>query len=161
MRKYDIAGGYQKFLHDIDVIACGLINMHHSRVFMEFLRDLKAINPKDIFNNYPKVRKLVQDYNKAGENAKMSEIVTGFYTYVISSMPEYDEKCIDNISTFLTDIPVDTAAIFVTSIDKIKRKTPEYMYFAKLHKTLFQSSKKYRTEFYEKLAVVANGDNAR
>lgn len=158
MKKYDLAGGYEKNLADIDVIACGLINMHHTRNFMEFLRDLKTINPKTIFYDYSKVRKIIQDYMKAGENAKMSDIITAFQTYITSAMPKYEKENIDNMTTFLTDIPIDTAAIFVTSIDKMPRRTPEYIYFARLHKVLFESSEKYRNEFYEKLAMVANDD---
>jgi hypothetical protein len=154
LKKYDLDGGWQKHKDEVEVISSGLINVSHTRLFLEFATNQKEVTPKDIFNNYPKVRKTIQEFVKKNQNTKLAETVKGFFTFVTNSKPEYKKAELENIIDFLTDIPVDTAAVFITDIDNLGRGSAEYQYMTHLHVAAMKYDK-YRKEFYEKLANVS------
>ena len=94
---------------------------------------------------------------KESNNAKLGSIMQSFLTYLLSSRPVIKEKERTNIIQFLTDIPIDTAAIFVTEIDGKERGSQEFLYASKLHVEM-SKDKKYKEEFYERM--VAAGKKA-
>jgi hypothetical protein len=155
LKKYELEGGWQTSVEEIEHICAGLINVSHTRLFIEFARNMKDVTPRDIFERYPKVRPIVLDFVKSNNNAKLSEIIKGFFTFMMNSKPTYGKKELGHIVNFLTDIPVDTAAVFITDIDSLERNTDEYKYLTKLHATAIGDAK-YRKEFYEKLATVSD-----
>lgn len=162
--KFELNGGIENHYEDIDFLTSGLLNVNKSRLFMEFIRDKKDINPKDIFYNYKKVRKHILKFKKDNNNSKMSELMTGFCAYLTSQQPKYSltEKGIGselkNIALFLSDVPIDTAAVFVVNIDSFSRKSSEFKYITQIHSKLMKFSSIYKTKFYE--AIVECGENS-
>jgi len=164
--KFDFNGGVKKHLEHIEYLASGLLNINKTRMFMEFLRDKKDIKPKDIFQHYNKVRKIIQKLVKDGDNAKLGEIMVGFCAYLTSSQPKYksmDSKDatpspeLNNIAQFLVDVPIDTAAIFVMNIDAFDRTGPEFKYISRIHAKLMKKNDGYRTKFYEAIVECGEG----
>ena len=157
---FESNGGVKNHLREIDSLSSGLINTSMTRKFLEFLRDRKDINPKDIFYSYrSKVRPQVIEYQKTNNNAKLGEVMIGFIMFLSSSRPEYDERKgkvnysrsqIDNIISFLTDVPIDTAALFMTTVDNFPKQSTEFKYLTQMYLTLIKD-KKYKTLFYDEL----------
>ena len=152
---YDYSeGGVMGNLLDIDYEISGLINVNQSRMFIEYIRDKKDISPKDIFNNYSKVEKDIKKYVKDGENAKLGKIMASFVNYITTSRPEFTEKELKNVALFLTHIPSDISATFITKIDTFSRQSEEFKYATKLHVSLTSQSEEYRTKFYDEMVSV-------
>lgn len=150
--------GIQNNYDKIESLCSGLLNVSKTRIFMEFLKGMKTITPMDIFYKYNIVKPEVLKLVKSGDNAKLGEVITSFLTFLLTSKPTYknksnkiDMRIIDNVSNFLTDIPVDTAAIFVTGIGKTDKNSPEREYMTDLHVDLQMNSQNYKENFYEKL----------
>ncbi len=129
------------------------MNTHKTRRFLEFIKEGKDINPKDIFHNYEKVRPMIKKYVSEKDNATLGDIMTGFVTFLSTSKPEYWEKEKKNVANFLVDMPIDTSAIFVTSIDSFERASAEFKYVTKLHVELTKLPH-YKQLFYEKVVAV-------
>jgi len=125
-----------------------------AQLFIEFARDQKDINPRDIVSNYQqvqdKVRGLVEDRNMS----KLGELVMSFSVYLSTSMPKYTHAELKNIMNFLLDLPVDTAAYFVAQIDSLERNSEAYKYITKIHVTLMELYPEYKAQFYEPLVGV-------
>lgn len=146
--KYDLSGELAESFDNIELLASGLLNVNKARLFMEFARDKKDINPKDIFYKYETVRKRIQDFVKKGDNASLGNVMTSFVTYLTSSKPDFAEKEKVNVAKFLSDCPVDTSAIFVTTIDTFDRSSDEFQYVTNLHVEMMHIPD-YKTKFYE------------
>jgi len=163
--KFELNGGIQKHYQDIEHLLSGLLNVNKTRLFMGFMRDKKDINPKDIFFNYDKIQNTVLKFVKDNDNAKLGEMMVGFCAYITSSMPKYQHKVgskslgteLKNISNFLSDVPIDTAAIFVTNIDSFDRQSAEFKYVTTIHNILVKSSPEYKVKFYE--SIMDCGEN--
>ena len=78
-------------------------------------------------------------------------MLIAFSTYMSTSMPEFGDKELHNIMTFLTDIPADTAALFVAHIDSIDRESKSFIYMSRIHVNLFKKYPKYKEKFYDQL----------
>jgi len=154
MKKFDLAGGYDKHYDKIDHIASGLLNVAMAKMFIDFIKEGKDINPKDIVFDYPKTRVRIKQMLQENDNASLGNIMTSFLTYLTTSKPKCTDKERKNLVDFFTDLPLDTAAIYVTSIDNFDRKSPEFKYVTELHVALMKNPK-YKTMFYE--AVVKCG----
>lgn len=171
LKKFELAGGVDKHYDAIDIIASGLLNASHAKLFLDFYKYKKDITPQDIFHKYKTVRKDVLDIAKKHDNAKLGELAVALYNYLTTSTPglkdvthkdgkttkevQIAKEEVENFVNFVTDIPVDTAAIFATQIDKLDRQSSEYVYMTKLH--LFaHNNKKYVKEFYEKLVNLSS-----
>jgi DNA polymerase III delta prime subunit len=154
---YEARGGISASHNELDFLISGLLNVNMTRLFMEFARERKDINPRDVFNDYPKVRKEVLKYVKDQNNAKLGELMVAFTTFVSTSRPDYTVKEQRNIVAFLTDIPIDTAALFVSQVDNFSRTSDEFRYITKLHTDLMKLSEKYRKDFYEPIVTVGKG----
>jgi hypothetical protein len=152
--KYEMNGGIDKHYPDIEVLSSGLLNVNMARMFIEFIRDQKDINPKDVFFNLNKVEPLIKRLMVKNNNAKLGELMNGFCTFLTTSKPEYTTKELNNVATFLSMMEIDTAAIFVTQIDSLPRTSEEFKYINRIHASLIKSSEIYRTKFYESIVEV-------
>lgn len=103
-------GDLQDFLEEIEILGSGLLNFNMTRKFIDFLGDIKYIRPSEILTEYSKVR---NDIKKL-DNAKISDLVYAVAIHIIDVAPE-PKTIVKNIVDFLTDIPIDTAALFFTT----------------------------------------------
>lgn len=156
--KFQLNGGIVKYYPEIESLAAGLLNVNKTRLFMEFMRDQKDINPRDIFFNFEKVKAQVEELVKEGNNAKLGEIMVGFCTFLTSSRPDYREKELRNIAEYLATSPIDIAAIFVSQIDTFKRSSEEFKYVTGVHSRLMKSSSLYKKKFYDSIVEVGRDD---
>lgn len=156
---YENAGGIDRYLNDIEVPVAGLINLSKWRMFKEFVKEQSIIKPKDIFKEYSKVRDRIQTFVKLKNNAKLGELIVAFTTYLTSSKPKYTDKELANVSEFLTTIPLDTAAIFVSQIDNFSKNSEEFKYIGTMHAKLMKGFKDYEQIFYNGLVKCSEGKN--
>lgn len=155
---YETQGPLRNFYNEIEPLASGLLNVNKTRLFMEFLRDMKDISPKDVFFNYEKVRSEVLKHVESGDNARLGELIASFTTYILTSKPVYAKKEMQNVSQFLVDMPIDTAAVFVSQVDTVERDSEAFRYVTKLHVALMKSSSDYKEKFYEAIVAVGSRD---
>lgn len=153
--KMELNGGIN--FNVIDQKASGLLNTHMTKLFIEFAQEKKDINPKDIFNNLPSIKPTIMQLKKENNNAKLGQLMVGFCTYMTTSMPEYKKENLRNVKDFLLMMPIDTAAIFITQIDKFDRLSPAFKYMTKIHLTLLKESKRYEKEFYDPIVECSEG----
>lgn len=129
----------------------GLINTHQTRLFLEFARDNKDINPKDLFYNFSSVKPKIEELIKENNNSKLGELMTSFCMFMATSMPSYSENNLNNVINFFLMMPRDTAALFMASIDQFHRTSKSFQYMAELHAVLLKKSTAYKSEFYDPL----------
>jgi DNA polymerase III delta prime subunit len=132
-------------------LASGLLNTHMARLFIEFARDKKDINPKDVFYRYPDVKSKVEALVKENNNSKLSELMAAFCSFLATTKPKYDTVNLRNVMDFLSTIPVDTAALFITQIDTYNRRGPEFRYLVTLNGVLQDQDPRWKKDFYEPL----------
>jgi DNA polymerase III delta prime subunit len=142
---------------EIEVKASGLLNTNMTRLFIEFARDKKDINPKDVFRDFRKVKPEIQKLIKESNNSKLSELMVGFCTYMTTTMPEYDDAKLKNVLDFLLIMPIDTAALFISQIDSFDRSSEAFRYMTKVHLALLKSSKAYKKNFYKPIVAAGEG----
>lgn len=141
---------------EIEIKASGLLNTHMTNLFIEFARDKKDINPKDVFYEFDKIKSNIMTLLKENNMSKLGELMIGFCTYMTTSMPEYDKNQLNNILEFLLLMPIDTAALFISQIDVFDRASKPFKYMTQIHMALIKSSKRYQKDFYE--AIVRAGE---
>ena len=141
----------------IDSKASGLLNTHMTKLFIEFAQEKKDINPKHIFEDLASVKPAIIELKKENNNAKLGQLMVGFCTFMTTSMPEYKKENLKNVEEFLLMMPIDTAAIFITQIDKFERTSPAFKYMTKIHVTLLKESKRYEKEFYDPIVECGEG----
>lgn len=154
--KYEMNGGINQHYHEIEILSSGLLNVNMTRMFIEFIRDKKDINPKDVFFHFDRIEPQIEELKSKNNNAKLGELMNGFCTFLVTSKPTYSKKELDNVAKFLSMMEIDTAAIFVTQIDSLSKTSEEFKYINRIHATLIKSSEMYRTKFYE--SIVEIGD---
>jgi len=158
LHKYELApGGIMENLDVLEPAIAGLINTHGCNLLLEFMRENKDINPKDIFNDYNNERPRVLKMCKESDNAALGSLITALVTFLSTARPKYKKKEMTNIATFLSDIPIDTAAVFVSSVDSFDRSSDEFKYIIGLHGDM-RTIKSYQKLFFEKIVNV--GKNA-
>ena len=153
--KMELNGGID--FNVIEQKASGLLNTHMTRMFIEFAQEKKDINPKLVFENLPAVRPAILQLKKENNNAKLGELMVGFCTFMTTSMPKYEKENLKYVEEFLLMMPIDTAAIFITQIDKFDRTSPAFKYMTKIHITLLKESKRYEKEFYDPIVECGEG----
>ena len=151
---FELGNGIESNIRSIDSLVSGLLNVSMTRLFVEFMRDKKDISPKDIFFKYSKVKKSIDEYIEAGENAKLGKIMTSFITYLTTSRPSWKKEELINIATFFSDVPSDISALFITSIDKFGRTSDEFKYATKLHVSLIDNCEDYKVKFYQQMVDI-------
>ncbi len=141
----------------IESLAGGLLNVNKAKLFLDFAREGKDINPKDIFYNYPKVQKQIEGIINSRDNAGISKIMSSFINYLSGSTPAYSAsgKEVGYVEELLTIIPVDAAAIFVTSIDSYDRNSEAFKYMTMMHGQLMTRAK-YKRLFYDPMVQLGN-----
>jgi hypothetical protein len=142
---------------EIEHKASGLLNTNMAQLFIEFSRDQKDINPKDIFNKFKSVEKKIKELKKDNNMSKLGELMIGFCTFMTTSMPEYTDKELNNVLGFLLMMPIDTAALFISQIDGFDRSSAAFKYMTQIHLTLLKSSKIYKTDFYDPIVKAGDG----
>jgi hypothetical protein len=142
---------------EIEVKASGLLNTNMTQLFIEFARDKKDINPKDVFYDFKKVESQIKDLIKDTNMSKLGELMIGFCTFMTTSMPKFKDQNLKNILEFLLLMPIDTAALFISQIDGFDRSSDAFRYMTKIHLKLLESSKKYKTDFYDPIVQAGEG----
>ena len=148
--KMEIAHGKIDF-NKFEPKCSGLINTNQTRMFLEFARDKRDINPKDIFYNYNQVEPQIKELVSSNDNSKLGELMTSFGTFMVTTMPQYQTDNLKNVIEFLLLMPVDTAALFMSQIDQYERSSKAFQYMTKLHVILTQKSTRYKKGFYDPL----------
>ena len=143
--------------NEVELKASGLLNTNMTQLFIEFARDKKDINPKDVFHNLKQVKPAIEELIKESNMSKLGELMIGFCTYMTTSMPQYDKEQLQNILDFLLMMPIDTAALFISQIDGFDRSSDAFKYMTQIHLALLKSSKKYKTNFYDPIVKAGEG----
>ncbi|RLC53928.1 MAG: hypothetical protein DRH89_10055 [Candidatus Cloacimonadota bacterium] len=143
--------------NEIEIKASGLLNTNMTRMFLEFARDKKDINPKEVFLDFRKVKPFIDKLLKDNDNAKLGELMVGFCTYMTTTMPEYNEKKLQNVLDFLLIMPIDSAALFISQIDSFERSSNAFKYMTKIHLALLKGSRKYKKNFYDPIVAAGEG----
>lgn len=156
LKGYEVNGELKSNFQEIEILCSGLLNTNMTRLFMEFLQNMKDISPKDIFHDYPKVRKDIISFVRDQNNAKLGEIMNSFLTYLTTTFPDYGKKEKNNTVELLTTIPIDTAALFITQINTLSKSSKEFRYMTELHRVLKKESKDYWNDFYQKIVTISN-----
>jgi hypothetical protein len=135
----------------LEPLASGLLNTKMAGMFIEFARDKKAINPKDIFHRYSDVKDKVEALVKENDNSKLAELMGAFCNFLATMKPKYESANLKNVMEFLAAIPVDTAALFITQIDSYNKRGAEFRYLISLNAVLQDLDPRWKKEFYEPL----------
>ena len=158
---YELSSGIKENLNDIEILLAGLINIHKTRFLIDFIREKKGINPKDIFYDYEKkVREKIIVMVDEKDNASLGDLMISFSTFLVTSKPKVEKKELENIVRFLTDVPVDTAAILILQIDGFNRDSDEFKYFTKLQIELIKNTE-YKEKFYNVLIDARKRDTQK
>ena len=137
--------------NEIDYKASGLLNNHMANLFISFVRDKKDINPKDVFYNFNTIKSKIQVLLDENNLSKLGELMIGYCTFMSTSRPEYNKEQLQNILEFLTMMPKESTALFVSQVDGFERKSEAFRYMTKIHLALFKISPEYKKEFYDPL----------
>jgi len=156
---YDKDNGILKNLEDLTTLFSGLLNQSMTRMFINFIKDRKDISPKDVFYNYDKVRNDILDFTKKSDNIKIGQLVESFVTFLSTSKPKYTNTELKNISLFLTDIPSDIGATFLSKVNTFDTKSAEFKYITGIHVELVTKFPEYKTNFYESMINISRRVN--
>lgn len=115
----------------------------------------KRVYPVDIFYNFDTVKSDILILKKAGDKAKLAELMVEFCIFMTTIRPSYEVQHLNNIKQFLVMVPIDTAAVFISQIDAFDRRSKEFKYMTQIHVALLKKSKRYKKEFYD--PIVAAG----
>ena len=149
-------GGLDGKVEDIETLAAGLLNVNMARMFVEFVVENKDISPQDILDDYAKVRAKIEAFKMSSDNATLTALMDAFTTYMIADMPVLSDPQRVNIATFLSDLPLDTAATFIMLVDQQDKDSKEFLYFTELHVKLM-SNPDYKSKFFEAVVECGKG----
>ena len=143
--------------NEIEHKASGLLNTNMTQLFVEFSRDQKDINPKDVFYDLRKVKPKIEELLKENNMSKLGELMIGYCTFMTTSMPQYDEAKLKNVLDFLLMMPIETAALFISQIDGFDRAGAAFKYMTQIHLALLKKSSIYKKEFYDPIVKAGEG----
>ncbi|MCF7927050.1 MAG: ATP-binding protein [Candidatus Izimaplasma sp.] len=163
--KYDPEGtgkGIKENFDNVSVIADSLFNKSAGQQIMDFLEDsTTTLKPEDIiYHNHTKEIKEKVNKMIEGRNPKLSDLMVMVVQYLSTNRPKLTEKIEKNIVDFLTTVPIDIAAIFVTETEAMERSSKEFDYMVRLHMTFTNKYKKYIEEFHNKLKETKYSDDS-
>ncbi|MFW6242589.1 MAG: ATP-binding protein [bacterium] len=154
--KYDPEGtgeGIKNNLDSLSIIADSLFNKSAGQQIIDFLEDsTTVIKPEDVIYNFHKketknkIQKMIDN-----RNPRLSDLMVMVVNYLSTKRPDLKKQNELNIVEFLSTVPIDIAAIFVTEVEPMDRNSNEFMYMVKLHMTLSKKYEKYNTDFHNKL----------
>ena len=153
--KMETNGGID--FNSIEHIGAGLLNVNMTQLFIDFARDKKDINPRDVFFRFDQVKPDIQKLKDAGDNGKLGELMVGYCTFMTTTRPKYKEEHLKNIEKFLLMMPIDTAALFISQIDGFDRNSDAFKYMTEIHVALLRKSKRYKKEFYDPIVDCGDG----
>jgi len=133
----------------IEHVGAGLLNVNMTQLFIDFARDKKDINPRDVFFRFDTVKADIEKLKKANDNGKLGELMIGYCTFMTTSMPPYEKEHLQNIEEFLLMMPIDTAALFIAQVDGADRNSKAFKYMTEIHMALLRKSKRYKKDFYD------------
>lgn len=108
------------------------------------------ITAEQIVNNY--TSKNLKEYVKIliiQDKNKIDILVVKFSDYLIQKRPRLKKENLKNIANFLTDIPLESAYIFVLKSDLNKANSKEFQYIFTMNERLLFHEKEYKEKFYE------------
>lgn len=148
---------------NIDIInnlASGLLNCSMAQIFTDFIVSETVIRPDDIIFDYRNKRIEVLKLIGENKNEKIAEILIGVFTTLKSRklVLKREEKI--NIASFLSDIDIDTATIFLTETNALKKNTEEYRYFIKLIIEMTELNQRFKKEYFENLVNASSKKNS-
>ena len=143
--------------NEIEYKASGLLNTHMTQLFVEFARDQKDINPRDVFYDLEKVKPKIMELTKENNLSKLGELMLGYCTFMTTSMPEYNAEQLNNVLNFLLLMPIESAALFISQIDGFDRSSEPFKYMSQIHRSLMKKSPKYKKEFYDPIVRAGEG----
>jgi MoxR-like ATPase len=155
-----IKGNNFSNLQEIDSMASGLLNISKTRMFIDFLKERKDINPQDVFRVYKNVRKEVLKLVNEKDNVRLGQLMSSFVTFLTVNKPGYGNPEMRNVTDFLLDTPIDTAAVFLSTIDALPRQSPDFLYLTKLHLAMMDKYLDYKKKFYEKMVEKSEQANS-
>jgi len=137
----------------IECLCAGLLNIYEAKLFCDYLKDVNGviIKPADIYSKYPKVRNYILKYVQNNKNDKLFEILKNLINYLCDEQPAPLAKNIKNMLTFLTDIPSDIAAGFVTCLQNLEIGSKEHLYIMGLLVAMNTESEDFKKNFFDKL----------
>jgi hypothetical protein len=153
--KMETNGGIN--FNDIEHIGAGLLNVNMTQMFIDFARDKKDINPRDVFYKFDQVKPEIMKLLKAGDNGKLGELMVSYCTFMTTTRPKYKLTELKNTEKFLLMMPIDTAALFISQIDSVDRNSEAFKYMTEIHVALLKQSKKYKKEFYDPIVDCGDG----
>lgn len=154
---YYIGGGIRENSDKLYRIAESLFNRSSAQPLMEFIIDkTKNIHPEDIVHDRNKVENDLEKMIENNEAGKLAELTTGVVTYLANTKPDLLDRDKANIAKFLSEIPTDTAAIFVNEIDNFEKDSEEFAFITRLHMELYKDYDDYREGFYNKMFALYN-----
>ena len=78
--------------------------------------------------------------------------MTGFCTFLTTSMPDINDITLSNTNAFLSMMPVDSSALFISQLDQLNRSENSFKYITRLHGRLFKEYPEYREKFYDPIS---------
>jgi len=72
--------------------------------------------------------------------------------------PKMNDIRIKNIATFISDLPLDTAALFIMTVEKQKRGGPEFAYLSRLNVAMMANDD-YKNKFYDRMVKEGESKN--
>lgn len=154
--KYDPEGtgeGIKNNLDYLSTIAESLFNKNAGQQIIDFLEDsTTVVKPEDVIfrkndeNIDKKIKNLIES-----RNPRLADLMTMVFHYLKTNQPQLDDQSEQNIVNFLTEIPIDIGAIFITEFDPMDRSSKEFEYMIRLHTTLTKKYQEYNKEFIYKL----------
>jgi hypothetical protein len=153
--KMETNGGIK--FNEVEHICAGLLNVNMTQMFIDFARDKKDINPRDVFYRFDNVKAQIEKLKKEGNNAKLGELMVGYCTFMTTTRPPYEAEHLRNIENFLLMMPIDTAALFISQIDGFERNSAAFKYMTDIHVALMKKSKRYKKDFYDPIVQCGDG----
>ncbi|OQB41570.1 MAG: hypothetical protein BWY04_00750 [candidate division CPR1 bacterium ADurb.Bin160] len=150
LKGFEMNGGITENLKQIEYLASGLLNVSMARIFIDFLKNIRIIKPEEIFRQYPMVRKEILGYIENSNNPKLVGTLNSFTTYLLTSLPPFTKKELDNIGSFLDDLPPDIGIVFMLFMKKSEVTKDAEEYMTNLHLSAIKTSKSYKS-WYEKI----------
>jgi hypothetical protein len=145
---YEMNGGIESNLKNLNIIFPGLLNMSLSRIFIDFVKDSSnKINYEEIINNFESNKSIINKLDNLSLNRLFESIMNH-----LEEKPELNDQQKRNIALFLCDIPSDIGVMFFTFIAQMATKDRDiYLYLIRLQSVFINDVSEYKNKFFEKM----------
>lgn len=150
---YLVNSGVEENQEKLRKFAESLFNRNAADPLMDFIIEReKQLNPQDIVHSFEKIKPHIEQMVKDNDNARLSELVTGLIYYMAHQKPVIKHEEYEGIIDFLTMIPIDTAAMFISETDKFNHNSEEFACLAEFHVYCAKHfPEKYKKNFLDKM----------